>query len=80
MNGDVQYGLATLAFNNLKVYIAELSDFNGEVSSLDKLYLLQDFFYSTQRHCQGAINSTHSLSTRLHISSHYLATTENIVI
>ena len=29
--------------NNLKIFIEELSDFNSKLSSMDKIYLLQDF-------------------------------------
>ena len=50
MNGDVQSDLATPVFNNgenLNVFIAELSDFNRKLSSLDKLYLLQHLSPST---------------------------------
>ena len=44
MNGDFQSDLATLAFKNgeqLEYFIAELSDFNRKLSSLEKLYLLR---------------------------------------
>ena len=50
VNGDVQSDIATLAFKNgeqIEYFIAEFSDFNRKLSSLEKLYLLQDFSSST---------------------------------
>ena len=45
--------------NNLKVFIAELSDFDRKLSSLEKLYCPQEFSSGTWRHFQIAINSNH---------------------
>ena len=64
MNGDVQYYLATLAFNNgeqLEYFIVESSDFNSKLYSLEKLYLLLDFSYSTLIHYKIVTNLKHSL-------------------
>ena len=48
--GDVQSDIATLAFNNgeqLEYFITELSDFNIKLSSMKKLYILQDLYSIT---------------------------------
>ena len=65
--------------NNLNIFIAESSDSNRKLSSLDKIYLLQGFYSSTKNNFQRETNSKHSLRLRLHISEHYLTTTENIL-
>ena len=47
--GDAQSGLATLVFNNkekLNIFKAEFSDFDRKSPYLEKLYLLQDFYFS----------------------------------
>ena len=51
--------------------------FSRKLSYLEKLYLLQDLHFSTQRHCQIETHSKHSLRLRWQISSHSLTTTEN---
>ena len=59
--------------NKWKTFIAELSDFNRKLCSLEKISLLQDFSSSTQRYCQIVINSNNSLRPRWQISSHSLS-------
>ena len=64
MNGNVKSDLGTLEFKkieNLKILIAELSDFNGKLTSMDKMYLLKGFFSGTKRNYEIDINSRHSL-------------------
>ena len=56
-----------------------LSYFRRKLPSLEKLFILQDFSSSTWRHCKRAIISKCSLLPRLDISSHSLATTENMI-
>ena len=63
--------------NNLKFSISEFSDFNRKLSSLEKIYLLQDLYSSTRRHVQIAKKFKHLLHPGLQISSNYLTTTEN---
>ena len=63
--------------NNLNIFIAEFSDFNRKLSSLEKLYLLQDLSSSTWRYCQRVINSNNSLCPIWNISSHSLTKMED---
>ena len=43
---------------NLNIFISEFSDFNRKLSSLEKLHLLQDFSFSSLRHCQRVTNQS----------------------
>ena len=62
MNGDVQSYIATIPLNNgekIEHFTSEFLEFNRKLPSLEKIYLLHDFFVSAQRNCQIAINSKH---------------------
>ena len=63
--------------NNLKIFIAELSEFNNKLTSKEKLSLRQDLSSSTWINFQRAIKSRHSLCLRVNISSHFLTKMEN---
>ena len=60
MNGDVWSDLSTMEFKNreqLEYFIAQFSDLNRKLSSLEKFYLLKDFYYSTPRNFKISTDS-----------------------
>ena len=69
--------LYSIIENNLRIFIADLSYFNRKLCSLEKFYLLQEFYSSTWSHFQRSDISNHPLRPRRHISSHSLTTTKN---
>ena len=47
INGDIKYGLDTLEFKNgekIEDFHSRISEFNRKLTSLEKLYLLQDLY------------------------------------
>ena len=65
--------------NNLNIFMAELSDSNRKLWSLDTFSTLTDFSFNKWSHFLRVINSELSLLPRWHISSPSLTTTENLL-